>query len=114
VRYHYHDSLQVYSGISGSGRSSASGRSSGSSLIDKTALILIVTTLIFDFIKNLSRTNSIQDKRKHFLPARRDSIAQSLLRQRVWLGGWVTGRVSVTRRYCIKKRLNLSEKFSNI
>jgi len=30
----------------------------------------------------------------------------SLLRQRVWLGGWV----SVTRRYCIKG-LNLSETF---
>jgi len=53
VRYHYPDSLQVYSGIGGS------GRSSGGCLTDKTALILIVTTLIFDFIESLSRTNSI-------------------------------------------------------
>ena len=75
MRYHYRDSLQVYSGISGSGRSSAIGRSSDSSLIDKTALILIVTTLIFDFIKNLSRTNSIQDKRKHLIFYLRDAIA---------------------------------------
>jgi len=41
VRYRYRDSLQVYSGIGGG------GRSIGSSLTDKTALILIVTTLKF-------------------------------------------------------------------
>jgi len=35
--------LQAYSGIGGS------GRSSGGSLTDKTALILIVTTLIFTY-----------------------------------------------------------------
>jgi len=35
--------LQVYTDIGGS------GRSSGSSLTDKTALILIVTTIIFTY-----------------------------------------------------------------
>jgi len=44
------------------------------------------------------------------LPARRDSIAQSLLRQRVWLAGWL----SVTRRYCIKMAKPIWKKYSTI
>jgi len=68
---------------------SGSGRSSGDSLTNnkKTALILIVTILIFFYL--------------------RDALSAVLARQRVWLGGldgWLAGWVAVrhTRRYCIK------------
>jgi len=47
-----------------------------------------------------------------FLPARHDSIAQSLLRQRVWLGGCLT-RCPSHAAFIVTKRLILSENFFN-
>ena len=48
-----------------------------------------------------------QHQLSFLLPVRRDSIAQSLLRQRVWLAGWL----SVTRRYCIKTAKPIWKRF---